>query len=152
MVVAVMSAPTDPEDKMNFAELIRTVDKSSVGMLEATRRQRECNEQWRQEQGLPAWELDIPVSELELLLQKVVWPAPQQRVQTGTGPERPAAEPAPEPEVLTPEPALPVQEPEVPELQQVLLLLEEEEVRNIPPPQPQPPPLQSSPVLMGAVL
>ncbi|RXN00384.1 hypothetical protein EOD39_9629 [Acipenser ruthenus] len=134
MVAVVMSAPTDPEDKINFAELIRTVDKSTTGMLEVTRRQRECNEQWRQEQGLPARELDIPVSELELLLQKVVWPAPQQRVQTleleSPAPvsEWPAAEPAPDPEVLTPELALPVQEPEVPELQQVLLLLEEEEV------------------------
>ncbi|MGH0121108.1 UNVERIFIED_CONTAM: hypothetical protein FKN15_071968 [Acipenser sinensis] len=45
---------------------------------EATRKQRESNQQWRQERGFPTQQLEFPVSGLQRLLQKGVWPAPKQ--------------------------------------------------------------------------
>ncbi|MGH0126930.1 UNVERIFIED_CONTAM: hypothetical protein FKN15_028003 [Acipenser sinensis] len=108
-------------------------------MQEATRRQNESNQQLRQEWGLPTWEQEFPVSQLELVLQKLVWPAPQQESRV----------PEPEPEVQALEPELPAPErkPAVQELQ----LPEEEELKCPAPPQPRPPPQQSSPALVGTV-
>ncbi|MGH0155220.1 UNVERIFIED_CONTAM: hypothetical protein FKN15_048462 [Acipenser sinensis] len=98
---------------------------------------------------MPTWEQEFPVTQLELVLQKVVWPAPQQE------------SPVPELELQALEPELPAPErkPAVPELQQELQLSEEEELQlseeeelKCPaPPQPRPPPQQSSPALMGMV-
>ncbi|MGH0142423.1 UNVERIFIED_CONTAM: hypothetical protein FKN15_037656 [Acipenser sinensis] len=95
-------------------------------MQEATRKQSECTQQWRQEWGLPTWEQEFPVSQLELVLQKLVWPAPQQE----------SLVPQPEPELQALETELPAPErkPAVPELQQELQLSEEEE---LPPPEPE---------------
>ncbi|MGH0130675.1 UNVERIFIED_CONTAM: hypothetical protein FKN15_070393 [Acipenser sinensis] len=127
-------------------------------MQEATRKQNECTQQWRQEWGLPTWEQEFPVSQLELVLQKLVWPAPQQEtlvpepepeLQT-LEPELPAPErkpSVPDPAVLSEEEELPPPEPEGEELQ----LYEEEELKCPAPPQPRPPPQQSSPALMGTV-
>ncbi|MGH0135028.1 UNVERIFIED_CONTAM: hypothetical protein FKN15_028402 [Acipenser sinensis] len=111
---------------MDIAELIRTLEKSTVEMQEATRKQNECTQQWRQEWGLPTWEQEFPVSQLQLVLQKLVWLAPQQ--------ESLVPEPEPELQALEPELPAPERKPAVPELQQELQLSEEEE---LPPPKPE---------------
>ncbi|MGH0144897.1 UNVERIFIED_CONTAM: hypothetical protein FKN15_039244 [Acipenser sinensis] len=153
---------------MDIAELIRTLEKSTPEMQEATRKQNESTQQLRQEWGLPTWEQEFPVSQLELVLQKLVWPAPQQESRVPEPePEVQALEPelpAPErksavPELqqqlqLSEEELLPPPEPEgeeLPELQQELQLYEEEELMCPAPPQPRPPPQQSSPALVGTV-
>ncbi|RXM97832.1 hypothetical protein EOD39_13939 [Acipenser ruthenus] len=112
MAAAVVSTPTDPEEKikMDIAELLRTLEK--VETQEATRKQQESNRQWRQEQGLPTRELEFPASGLERLLQKGVWPTPKQESSV---PELPATIPIPEPGVPVQEPELSGQEPEVQE-------------------------------------
>ncbi|MGH0137227.1 UNVERIFIED_CONTAM: hypothetical protein FKN15_011542 [Acipenser sinensis] len=133
-------------------------------MQEATRKQSESKQQLRQKWGLPTWEQEFPVTQLELVLQKLVWPAPQQESRV----------PEPEPEVQALEPELPAPErktavqelqlpeeeelppsesegEELPELQQELQLYEEEELTCPAPPQPRPPPQQSSPALVGTV-
>ncbi|MGH0133630.1 UNVERIFIED_CONTAM: hypothetical protein FKN15_075999 [Acipenser sinensis] len=145
-----------------LCELIRTLEKSTAEMQEATRKQSESNLQLRQEWGLPKWEQEFPVSELELALQKLVWPAPQQELlvpepelQT-LEPELPAPErkPAVQELQLLEEEELPPSEPEgeeLPELQQELQPYEEEELMCPAPPQPRPPPQQSSPALVGTV-
>ncbi|MGH0169628.1 UNVERIFIED_CONTAM: hypothetical protein FKN15_058380 [Acipenser sinensis] len=80
-------------------------------MQEATRKQSESNLQLRQEWGLPKWEQEFPVSELELVLQELVWPAPQQE---SFEPEPKEEEPPlPEPK----EEELPLPEPKEEELQ-----------------------------------
>ncbi|MGH0126484.1 UNVERIFIED_CONTAM: hypothetical protein FKN15_048801 [Acipenser sinensis] len=134
--------PKKKKLKMDIEELIRTLEKSTAETQEATHKQ-----QWRQEWGLPTRELECPVSQLGLVLRKVVWPAPQQELPT----------PAPERELLSLEPELPAPElePVVPELQQELQLSEGEEL--LPSPEtpvaiegeevPQPPTLQVSPAL-----
>ncbi|MGH0140783.1 UNVERIFIED_CONTAM: hypothetical protein FKN15_035285 [Acipenser sinensis] len=126
---------------MDIADLIRTLEKSTAEMQEATRKQNECTQQLRQEWGLPTGEQEFPVSQLELVLQKLVSPAPQQESLL------------PEPELQAREPELPAPErkPAVPELQQELQLYEEEELKCPAPPQPRPPPQQSSPALVGTV-
>ncbi|MGH0121772.1 UNVERIFIED_CONTAM: hypothetical protein FKN15_075520 [Acipenser sinensis] len=103
------------------------------------------------------------MSTLELVLQKLVWPAPQQESRVPEPePEVQALEPelqAPErkPAVqelqLSEEEELPPSEPEgeeLPELQQELQLYEKEELKCPAPPQPRPP-QQSSPALVGTV-
>ncbi|MGH0134415.1 UNVERIFIED_CONTAM: hypothetical protein FKN15_030689 [Acipenser sinensis] len=124
-------------------------------MQEATRKQSESNQQLRQKWGLPKWEQEFPVSELELALQKLVWPAPQQE----------SFEPEPEVQALEPELPAPERKPAVQELQlpeeeelppsesegeelPELQLYEEEELKCPAPPQSRPPPQQSSPALV----
>ncbi|MGH0119472.1 UNVERIFIED_CONTAM: hypothetical protein FKN15_076696 [Acipenser sinensis] len=143
---------------MDIAELIRTLEKSTAEMQEATRKQSESNLQLRQEWGLPKWEQEFPVSELEIVLQELVWPAPQQE----------SFEPEPEVQALEPELPAPERKPAVQELQlpeeeelppsesegeelPELQLYEEEELKCPAPPQPRPPPQQSSPALVGTV-
>ncbi|MGH0144954.1 UNVERIFIED_CONTAM: hypothetical protein FKN15_004438 [Acipenser sinensis] len=118
--------PAQFKKMMDFAELIRTLEKSMAEMQEVTRKQNESNQQLRQEWGLPTWEQEFPVSQLELVLQKLVWPAPQQ--------ESLVPEPEPELEALELELPAPERKPAVPELQQELQLSEEEE---LPPPEPE---------------
>ncbi|MGH0157963.1 UNVERIFIED_CONTAM: hypothetical protein FKN15_053551 [Acipenser sinensis] len=159
MVAAVLS-PTDQHSfkMMDFAELIRTLEKSTAEMQEATRKQSEINQRLRQEWGLPKWEQESPVSELELALQKLVWPAPQQELLVpepevqALEPELPAPErkPAVQELQLSEEEELPPSEPEGEELPE-LQLYEEEELMCPAPPQPRPPPQQSSPAQVGTV-
>ncbi|MGH0126269.1 UNVERIFIED_CONTAM: hypothetical protein FKN15_027919 [Acipenser sinensis] len=159
MVAAVLS-PTDQHSfkMMDFAELIRTLEKSTAEMQEATRKQSESNQRLRQEWGLPKWEQESLVSELELALQKLVWPAPQQDLLVpepevqALEPELPAPErkPAVQELQLSEEEELPPSEPEGEELPE-LQLYEEEELMCPAPPQPRPPPQQSSPAQVGTV-
>ncbi|MGH0151019.1 UNVERIFIED_CONTAM: hypothetical protein FKN15_058416 [Acipenser sinensis] len=97
-----------------------------------------------------------------LALQKLVWPAPQQELLVpepevqALEPELPAPErkPAVQELQLSEEEELPPSEPEgedPPELQQELQLNEEEELTCPAPPQPRPAPQQSSPALVGTV-
>ncbi|MGH0139979.1 UNVERIFIED_CONTAM: hypothetical protein FKN15_017792 [Acipenser sinensis] len=63
---------------MEIEDLIKKLEQSTAAQQEANRLQREANRVQRQEWGLPDLEVSEPeVSELQPVLAKVVWPAPQ---------------------------------------------------------------------------
>ncbi|MGH0149413.1 UNVERIFIED_CONTAM: hypothetical protein FKN15_015686 [Acipenser sinensis] len=130
-----MGAPTTK--KMDIAELIRTLNKSTKEMQEMTHRQRESIRRLRQELGLPEPEL----SELQQVLEKMVWPAPEREWEELLPSREPEGVelPSREPEGVE----LPSREPEGVELplppegeEPLWPELEEKEVKSPPPPQP----------------
>ncbi|MGH0166381.1 UNVERIFIED_CONTAM: hypothetical protein FKN15_050252 [Acipenser sinensis] len=63
---------------MEIEDLIKKLEQLTAAQQEANRLQREANRVQRQEWGLPDLEVSEPeVSELQPVLAKVVWPAPQ---------------------------------------------------------------------------
>ncbi|MGH0192231.1 UNVERIFIED_CONTAM: hypothetical protein FKN15_010399 [Acipenser sinensis] len=121
---------------MEIEDLINKLVQSTAAQKEANCLQRESNQHWRQELGLPTREPEV--SELKWVL---VWPAPQQLSavdQESLGAEQGSS--------------LVEQESLATELELLLSATDKgEEVRIPLPPQPRPPPLRSSPVLLGVV-